>query len=488
MPALCSSRASGGLTLATPKSPTQEVPSKPRSFFAYRVLCRLLRFATRIFFRNIEVVGRVTLPNPENSAVIFCGNHPNSLLDPVLITAWSGRIVHFAAKAPLFSVPILGTLLRIMGAVAIRRRQDHGGGDHGGGDQGGGKQCNEDAFHELENVLLEGRAMGIFPEGISHDESQLVPLKTGAARIALATRARNRDLPIYIVPVGLVYFTRHRFRSSVLVQFGTPILVPAAAAEPANTSEEKGDEDAVRAITKTLDERLRSLTINAETWEHIWVLDGVRRLYQPEGIDLNERARLARLFNETYPKVADQADIIKLYDSVRSYLLRLSADNLHDALIAKGLTPLQIALHVAAHLALLFVSLPLFLIGAPLFLPIGLTLKVAGVFVSPRSDTVATTKFVLGFLGIGGLYIGISVWAFLTHGTWLGLLVALVIPASGGAVIHVIARMHALRNLATSTYRIFTLRREIAELRAERKQLVLRVAVLVDKYRGSVLN
>ncbi len=478
MPALCNSPASGGLTVATPKSPTQEVPSKPRSFLAYRVLCRLLRFATRVFFRNIEVVGRITLPNPENSAVIFCGNHPNSLLDPVLITAWSGRIVHFAAKAPLFSVPILGTLLRVMGAVAIRRRQDHGG----------GKQSNDDAFHELENVLLEGRAMGIFPEGISHDESQLVPLKTGAARIALATRARNPDLPIYIVPVGLVYFTRHRFRSSVLVQFGAPILIPAAPAEPTSSTDNEDDEDAVRAITKTLNERLRSLTVNAETWEHVWVLDGVRRLYQPEGIDLNERARLARLFNETYPKVADQPDVIKLYDSVRGYLLRLSADSLNDALIAKGLTPLQIALHVAAHLALLFVSLPLFLIGAPLFLPIGLTLKVAGVFVSPRSDTVATTKFVLGFLGIGGLYIGLSVWAFLTHGTWLGLLVALVIPASGGAVIHVIARMHALRNLATSTYRIFTLRREIAELRAERKQLVLRVAVLVDKYRGSVLN
>tara|TARA_R110002096_G_scaffold408075_1_gene606936 strand:- start:31782 stop:32600 length:819 start_codon:yes stop_codon:yes gene_type:complete len=272
------------------------------------------------------------------------------------------------------------------------------------------------------------------------------------------------------------------------VQFGAPILIPAAPAEPTSSTDNEDDEDAVRAITKTLNERLRSLTVNAETWEHVWVLDGVRRLYQPEGIDLNERARLARLFNETYPKVADQPDVIKLYDSVRGYLLRLSADSLNDALIAKGLTPLQIALHVAAHLALLFVSLPLFLIGAPLFLPIGLTLKVAGVFVSPRSDTVATTKFVLGFLGIGGLYIGLSVWAFLTHGTWLGLLVALVIPASGGAVIHVIARMHALRNLATSTYRIFTLRREIAELRAERKQLVLRVAVLVDKYRGSVLN
>lgn len=464
---------------ATPKSTPDAVPSKPRSFLAYRILARLLRFATRIFFRNIEVVGRASLPNPQNSAVIFCGNHPNSLLDPVLITAWSGRIVHFAAKAPLFAVPILGALLRIMGAVAIRRRQDHGG----------GKQSNDDAFRELEAVLLEGRAMGIFPEGISHDESQLVPLKTGAARIALSTLAHGSTLPIYLVPVGLVYFTRHRFRSSVLVQFGQPIRIDQDALQTKNTTENtESEESAVHAITETLNVRLRGLTINAETWERVWVLDGVRRLYQPEGIDLSERARLSRLFNSSYPKVADEPDVIALYDAVRGYLLRLSADSLDDVLIAKGLTPVQIVLHVAAHLTLLFVSLPLFFVGAPIFLPIGLALKVAGVFVSPRSDTVATTKFVLGFLGIGCLYVGLVMWAFLAHGTWLGLLVALVVPASGGAVIHVIARMHALRHLAKSTMRIFTLRREILELREERRQLVHRVAELVDKYRSSVIN
>ena len=465
---------------ATPEALDTAPPSSERSFYAYRILCRLLRIATRIFFRNIEVVGRATLPNPENSAVIFCGNHPNSLLDPVLITAWSGRIVHFAAKAPLFSVPILGALLRLMGAVAIRRRQDHGG----------SAQSNEDAFRELEQVLLQGRAMGIFPEGISHDESQLVPLKTGAARIALSTLSQGSERPLYLVPVGLVYFTRHRFRSSVLVQFGRPIpVVPITATETKNTSEgPAAQEDRVRELTDTLNERLRGLTINAETWEHVWVLDGVRRLYQPEGIDLSERARLAQRFNESYPKVAEQPDVVSLYDSVRSYLLRLSADGLDDALIAHGLRPSQFALRVAAHLALLFVSLPLFLLGAPLFLPIGLALKVAGIFVAPRSDTVATTKFLLGFLGLGALYLALSVWAFYRHGVWVGLLVSALVPMSGGAVIHVIARMHALRHLFQTTYRIFTLRREIQALRLERVQLVGRVAQLVDKYRNSVLK
>ncbi len=448
----------------------EDGPSSASTRLIYRFLCRLLRIATRIFFRNIEVVGRIGLPNPENSAVIFCGNHPNSLLDPVLITAWCDRVVSFAAKDVLFSVPILGAMLRLMGAVPIRRRMDHGG----------GSQSNEDAFAALREVLLAGGAMGIFPEGISHEESQLAPLKTGAARIALDAVAKGCALPIFIVPVGLVYFTRHRFRSSVLIQFGDPIEVKAADAG------DTVDPEQVRTLTDKLDQRLRALTINAETWENLRVLDGVRRLYQPEGIGLSERARLARVFNQSYPRVAHEPDVRELYDAVRAYLLRLSADNLNDRLVAKGLSLPEIALRVAAHLVLVFISLPLFLIGAPVFLPIGLLLKLAGVMVAPRADTVATTKFVLGFLGISALYLAACVLAFWTYGFWLGLVVAALIPAAGGAVIHVIARVHAIRYLVKTTYRIFSLRRELQALREERAGLVVRVQSVVDTYRLAV--
>jgi glycerol-3-phosphate O-acyltransferase/dihydroxyacetone phosphate acyltransferase len=444
---------------------------RKRSFFAYRVLRRLLRIATQIFFRNIEVVGLESLPNPNRSAVVFCGNHPNSLLDPVLITAWCGRITHFAAKDVLFAVPVLGYLLKLMGAVPIRRRMDHGG----------GKMSNEDAFRDLTQVLLDGGAMGIFPEGVSHDASQLVPLKTGAARIALGAAAKGCTVPIFLVPVGLVYFTRNRFRSSVLVQFGEPIEIPVPEAESPPSKEE------VHELTGTLDEQIRALTINAETWENVWVLDGVRRLYQPPHIDLTERARLARVFNQGYPQVAKEGDVVELYDEVRGYLLRLDADNLNDRMIAKGLGPSQIALRVIAHLTLLFVSLPLFLIGAPVFIPIGLLLKIAGVAVSPRSDTVASTKFLLGFFGLTALYLAGVVWAFWTLGWWQGLITAALIPASGGATIHVIARLNAIRHLFLTTIRVFTLRVEIRALSLERVRLAAKVQLLVDKYRDSVI-
>src|SRR6185503_15315315 len=92
---------------------------------AYRILQWLLRVATRVFYRRLEVVGLGNVPS-EGQPILFCGNHPNSLIDPILITAHCGRIVHFAAKDTLFESPPLAFLLRRMGAVPVRRRMDHG--------------------------------------------------------------------------------------------------------------------------------------------------------------------------------------------------------------------------------------------------------------------------------------------------------------------------------------------------------------------------
>src|SRR5262245_13893185 len=91
----------------------------------YRLLCTLFRMVMQVFFRQIEVVGAEHIP--AEGAVIFAGNHPNSLIDPILIITTAGRKVHFAAKDTLFKSRFLRPLLRAMGAVPIARRADHAG-------------------------------------------------------------------------------------------------------------------------------------------------------------------------------------------------------------------------------------------------------------------------------------------------------------------------------------------------------------------------
>ena len=72
---------------------------------------------------------------------------------------------------------------------------------------------------------MSGGAITIFPEGKSHSEPQLAALKTGAARIALKALAGGAD--VTVVPVGLTYARKHRFRSEVCIEVGAPIRCTA---------------------------------------------------------------------------------------------------------------------------------------------------------------------------------------------------------------------------------------------------------------------
>ncbi len=445
----------------------------------------LLRTATRVFFRRIEVVGLENIPNEGEGAVIFCGNHPNSLIDPVMITAYCGRIVHFAAKDVLFQNRILRFLLQTMGAVPIKRRVDHKG--------SGAKIGNESAFSALHKVLGDGRAIGIFPEGLSHDDSQLAPLKTGAARIAFGAKREHPKTRVFLVPAGLCYFKRNRFRSSVLVQFGEPHEVELEDIESVEPKSESPAEATatlaetskarVRELTDEIDAHLRSLTINASSWETIWVLDGVRRLYQPDGISLEQRVELSRRFNKVYPDVADEPTVVSLYKRIKAYLQRLSAAGLGDDVLREPVRVRDVVWRIAGHTILLLGALPLAIIGAPIHLPLLFLFRLAGKYFSPRSDVVATTKFLVGFLTVNLVYVGLVLFTWWKLNIFWAILVAILFPLSGRAVLHVISRADALRNIFLTSFRILRFRQEVEALRTERAQLVARVNRAVDRFR-----
>lgn len=439
---------------------------------AYRLLRRLLRLSLRAFFRRIEVVGLEHVPAA--GPVVFFGNHPNSLLDPALISCFCGRVVHFAAKDVLFRSPLLRPVLQAMGAVPVQRRADHGE----------APLANELAFERLFAVLAAGRAIGIFPEGLSHDASQLSRFKTGAARIALGARERHPGLAVRLVPCGLSYMTPQRFRSSVLVQFG-PALEPDAARERAFAADPRA---AARELTEQMEASLRALTVNAEDWDTLRVLDGVRRLYQPPRIRLEQRVELARRFATHYPRLRHEPEVARLYARVAGYLDRLASLGLSDRDLSRELGPGEALLRLLRHLLLVLVWLPLAAAGAIVHLPVGLLLGITGERLSPRKDVVGTTKFVAGFLLLALAYLGIPAAVALRAG-WGGAAVALVLlPLSGYATLRVLERGAALQRLVTTSLRLVFLRRELAALRREREALVDEVVGTVQRFRPEGLE
>lgn len=132
----------------------------------------LARLLIRTFFRQVEVEDGARLRSDRPTVLV--ANHRNGLVDGLLLMAALGRCPRFLGKSTLFHNPLLWPFLKLGGVVPIYRAAD-----------GATMTRNSATFSVSNRLLARGGMVAIFPEGISHDEPALQPLRTGAARIAL---------------------------------------------------------------------------------------------------------------------------------------------------------------------------------------------------------------------------------------------------------------------------------------------------------------
>src|SRR5688500_20289969 len=81
-----------------------------------------VRALTKFYYPRIEVTGGSLIPR--TGPVLLVANHPNSLIDPVLLGVAAQRPVRLMAKAPLFKIPIFGDVLRALVMVPADRGTD----------------------------------------------------------------------------------------------------------------------------------------------------------------------------------------------------------------------------------------------------------------------------------------------------------------------------------------------------------------------------
>jgi 1-acyl-sn-glycerol-3-phosphate acyltransferase len=394
---------------------------------------------------------------PLEGAVVFVGNHPNSLIDPLVAIASSTRHIHFAAKDVLFESRLLRVFLDAMGAVPIRRRMDH---PDGGLD-------NSSAFQALYEVLESEGAVGIFPEGVSHNAAHLLRLKTGAARIALGARVQNPGLKLSIIPIGLNYTHPRQFRSRVLVQFGEPLEVDQIWSERFSAN----PKDTAIALTETIQNRLEALTINAKDWRTLRLLDGVRRLYQPPRIPLEARIELARRFNRAYAEHKDDPDVQHLLERVARYQERLEDIEFTDDELRREPSFRRLARSFILRCIWFFFWLPLAAPGFVVHAPLGLLAGWGGRRFTPRKDVVGTAKMMAGAIGVLLFYVGILMLSYLYGGVVGGFLALIIFPLSGYATIRVLERAASLRRLVRRATNALFVRKELEELRCVRRVL-----------------
>jgi len=113
------------------------------------------------------------------SSVLLCINHPNNLIDSLLVGMVLPRKVHYLAAAALFRNLLTARLLVALGVIPVYRKAD----DPDKMDR------NFEMFAACDEAFDGGRLVAIYPEGVTRPEARVQRFKTGAARIALAYEA-----------------------------------------------------------------------------------------------------------------------------------------------------------------------------------------------------------------------------------------------------------------------------------------------------------
>ncbi len=229
----------------------------------YRVSRWLLRLALGFYFSRIERFHRERVPR--TGPLLFTSNHPNSVTDAFVIGTSVPRKVNFVATVQLFRIAPLRWLLTQCGVIPINRVKD----------DPRAMRTVLDTFEACFSVLERGEAVGIFPEGITHDDPQLKTVKTGAARMALELEHRHAgELGLQIVPVGLTFSAKDRYRSEVLVHFGEPIRVADYL-----TGYPEKKHDCIHRLTAEIEHRMTTLILHLPRLERARVVEAVKRLY-----------------------------------------------------------------------------------------------------------------------------------------------------------------------------------------------------------------
>lgn len=453
-----------------------------------RALVALDRLVLDVFFRRLEVEGLERVPR--QGPLIVVANHTNSLVDPMLVLGILPRMPRFLAKSTLFDKTLLRPFLHWARVIPVYRRQD------AGADVG----RNVETFAACRRVLAAGGVICLFPEGRSHSEPALAPLKTGAARIALEAEAEHGPLGVTLLPVGLQFDARERFRSRALAEIGAPF--PAlAAAGPAAPRPGGGvtaaPPEAVHRLTSAIDDALQAVTVNFDTWEEARLVRRAAEIYTRPALELPQRDRLAtsaavvRTFASGYRQLRERHPqrVARVAEAVRVYDRLLQTAGLSDRHVAATYQPLPVTRFLRRSLGTLLLRLPAAAVGTLLnAIPYQLV-SLLGPRLAPKPDALATWKIFPALALYPLTWIAEAVaagwWAGGGGAGWLaGLAVLVLAPLSGRVAIP----FHDRRSQLVHEVRVFlelrTRGRFARELRAERLDVRRRVEELVALYQA----
>ena len=426
-----------------------------------RLIVWLLRLALRIYFQRIEVTGLEHVP--PDTPVIFVLNHPNALVDPVFLLCLAPRRVSFLAKAPLFRMPIISYLVKALDTLPVYRRQD----------EGQDVTKNEETFIAARKLLATGGTIGICPEGVSHNEPGLRPIKTGAARISLAAVSTGEVKQLQIIPAGLYYTSKTSFRSEALLYFGIPINVTPVQLDAHGNP----PRDAVRALSDEIERALRGVILDARHEEARQTIARAERIFSAEqqnGDSLKDELRLRQRFIKAYSILeGHQPERLR---RLEQRMIRFEEELNQAGVDAEELSPPSSTASVFASIVKRSLGFLLMLgpamLGAIAHYPAyRLGGYLARKFSRDAEDVISTIKIVSAMLLFPLTWVVLAAAGYVLFGWWAAFVLLLIVPLCGYVAIIFFEELDkSIAGIRVLTFFLIR-RRFFVRLLAERKAI-----------------
>lgn len=438
-----------------------------------RLIVAVLRFAIRVYFRRVEVAGLENVPL--NSPVIFVQNHPNALVDPVFLLCLAPRRVSFLGKSTLFRMPILGFFVRAIDTLPVYRRQD----------EGEDVTRNVETFVAARKLLASGGTIGICPEGVSHDEPRLRPIKTGAARIALGAVSTGEVFDLKIVPAGLYYTSKTSFRSSVLLYCGKPIpVVPVQLEDDGNPPRA-----AVRELSDKIEVALREVMLDAEHEEALHTAARAERIFsatrqQDSDDSLTEELQLRQRFVKAYKILRERAParLEKLEVRMTRFEEALKQAGMDTKNLTAPSSKRQVLTHLLTRCILFLLLLGPATFGTLIHYP---AYRIGGFLAtrlySDTEDVVSTIKIISAMLLFPLTWIVLTVITFKLAGWPLALLALVLMPVVGYVAIRFAEELDSFFGGLRALLFFLRKRRFFVRLIAERNAIRNEILALGDE-------
>ncbi len=438
-----------------------------RGSFVRRIIHAVISISLRMFFRRIETVNAASVPYKD--ALIFVMNHPNGLIDPSLVFVALPRKVSFLAKSTLFKMPVISYVIKEVEALPVYRKIDSAD-----------VSQNLKTFEASHELLQKGGAIALFPEGVSHNSPKLLPIKTGAARIALGAISGyqgTEKVDLKIVPVGLFYTNKTTFRSEALLHFGEPFKVePVALEADGNLPREE-----VKELTQKIENALREVTVNAETQAEIENANEAANLFLSvsETFDIEESLAAQSNFirdylatNDTFK--AENLETDEITERISNYKKKLEKIGLETENLSLSSQPFwYVFQHFLVRLWVLLLFLPFAIAGVILHFPAYQVSKLlASRYTNHGVDDIISTVKVLS--GIVFMPVTWLILAAILYFSWDWKIALASIPISffcGYIALRSLEELEDLRGWFRAIWVFFTKRSLFLELLLERRAL-----------------